>query len=205
RLNGYLFLLPSDKEENLDKELEATHKIGYSEVKKLQKNPLPTLSDGPVLLFPDQAQFHPMKYLAALAQAILDLGGHIYTQSQAITFESENGLVMRVQTDNKHAVTANNLVVCTNTPVNDWVTMHTKQAAYRTYVMAYQIPHDSIPEGLYWDNSDPYHYIRTQRGQASEGKIANDLLIVGGEDHKTGQEENPEARFDCLDQWARQH
>src|SRR5688572_22226546 len=81
RLNGYLFLLPSDKEENLDKELEATHKIGYSEVKKLQKNPLPTLSDGPVLLFPDQAQFHPMKYLAALAQAILDLGGHIYTQS----------------------------------------------------------------------------------------------------------------------------
>ena len=71
RLNGYLYLLPSDKEEELDKELEATHKIGYTEVKKLQKNPIPTLSEGPVLCFPDQGQFHPMKYLAALARGVL--------------------------------------------------------------------------------------------------------------------------------------
>ncbi|MBK0404698.1 FAD-dependent oxidoreductase [Adhaeribacter sp. BT258] len=203
RTKGYLFLLPSDKEEELDKELEATHKIGYTEVIKLQHNPIQTLSKGPVLCFPDQGQFHPMKYLAALAQIILDNGGHIFTDSQAHSFES--GLVARVQTLNKHTVTANNLVVCTNTPVNDWVTMHTKQAAYRTYVLAYNVPHNSVPEGLYWDNSDPYHYIRTMRGKASEGKVEKDLLIVGGEDHKTGQEENPEERFNCLDAWARQH
>ena len=203
RTKGYLFLLPSDKEEELDKELEATHKIGYTEVTKLQHNPIQTLSKGPVLCFPDQGQFHPMKYLAALAQIILDNGGQIYTHSQAHTFES--GVVTRVQTTNKHTVTANNLVVCTNTPVNDWVTMHTKQAPYRTYVLAYKIPHNAVPEGLYWDNSDPYHYIRTQRGKANEGKIEQDLLIVGGEDHKTGQEENPEERFNCLDEWARQH
>ena len=109
RLNGYLFLQPSDKEESLDTELEATHKIGYTEVKKLQHNPLQSLSAGPVLCFPDQGQFHPMKYLAALAQIIIDNGGHIYTNSQVHSFES--GMVVRAQTLNKHTVTANNLVV----------------------------------------------------------------------------------------------
>ncbi len=203
RLNGYLYLLPSDKEEELDKELEATHQIGYTEVTKLQKNPVPTLSDGPVLCFPEQGQFHPTKYVAALARIFLDNGGLIFTNSQVNDFES--GVVVRAQTENKHTVTANHLVVCTNTPVNDWVTMHTKQAPYRTYAIAYKIPHDSVPLGLYWDNSDPYHYIRTQRGKASEGKVENDLLIVGGEDHKTGQETNPEERFNCLDEWSRQH
>src|SRR5688572_23928529 len=130
RLNGYLYLLPSDKEESLDKELEATHKIGYTEVVKLQKNPVETLSEGPVLCFPDQGQFHPTKYVAALAKIILDNGGQIYTDTHAKGFES--GLVIRVETENKHIVTANQLVVCTNTPVNDWVTMHTKQAPYRS-------------------------------------------------------------------------
>lgn len=203
RLNGYLYLQPSDKEEDLDKELEATHQIGYTEVLKLQKNPVPTLSEGPVLCFPDQGQFHPTKYVAALAQIILDNGGEIYTDSLVKGFES--GAVIRVETEGKHVVTANHVVVCTNTPVNDWVTMHTKQAPYRTYVIAYRIPHDSVPTGLYWDNSDPYHYTRVLRGAATEGKIDHDLLIIGGEDHKTGQESNPEERFNCLHDWAREH
>jgi glycine/D-amino acid oxidase-like deaminating enzyme/nitrite reductase/ring-hydroxylating ferredoxin subunit len=203
RLDGYLYLLPSDKEEELDKELAATHQIGYTEVTKLQQNPVPTLSPGPVLCFPEQGQFHPMKYLAALAQIILDEGGFIFTGSQVNDFES--GVVVRARTTDNFTVTANQLVVCTNTPVNDWVTMHTKQAPYRTYVLGFRIPHDSIPLGLYWDNSDPYHYIRTMRGNASEGAIKHDLLIVGGEDHKTGQEENPEERFNCLEDWSRKH
>jgi hypothetical protein len=54
-----------------------------------------------------------------------------------------------------------------------------------------------VTKALYWDNCDPYHYVRTQ---ATED---HDLLIVGGEDHKTGQADNFDERFNCLENWAR--
>jgi len=60
--------------------------------------------------------------------------------------------------------------------------MHTKQAAYRTYAISLPVPIDSVPAALYWDTADPYHYVRLQKHTAT-----HDLLIVGGEDHKTGQ------------------
>jgi len=79
--------------------------------------------------------------------------------------------------------------------VNDWVTMHTKQAAYRTYVIAARVPTGKVPHGLYWDNLDPYHYVRVARDGRDE------VLIVGGQDHKTGQADDQEERFDALLLW----
>ena len=59
-------------------------------------------------------------------------------------------------------MTADAVVVATNTPINDLVTMHTKQAAYLTYVIGACVPRGSVPRGLYWDTADPYHYVRLQ-------------------------------------------
>jgi Rieske Fe-S protein len=90
-------------------------------------------------------------------------------------------------------------VVATNTPVNDWLAIHTKQAPYRTYVIGALVPKNSVRRALYWDTPDPYHYVRIQ--PLSD---AHDVLIVGGEDHKTGQAEDTDERFDRLESWARQ-
>lgn len=60
-----------------------------------------------------------------------------------------------------------------------------------TYAISAEIPAGSIPKALYWDTLDPYHYIRTQ--PASEGM---DMLVVGGEDHKSGQAEDQAERWD---------
>ena len=59
----------------------------------------------------------------------------------------------------------------------------------------------SVPKGLFWDTADPFHYVRLQR------EDDHDVLIVGGEDHKTGQEESEdgEARFARLESWARRY
>ena len=58
-----------------------------------------------------------------------------------------------------------------------------------------------MPHALYWDTADPYHYVRLQPA----GSRANyELLIVGGEDHKTGQADDGEVRFATLEDWARQ-
>jgi nitrite reductase/ring-hydroxylating ferredoxin subunit len=94
-------------------------------------------------------------------------------------------------------VTAGHVVVATNTPFNDRFVMHTKQAAYRTYAIAAAVPRGTIPTALYWDTEDPYHYVRLHAGDGDR-----ELLIVGGEDHKTGQADDPETRFARLEAWA---
>lgn len=57
---------------------------------------------------------------------------------------------------------------------------------------------------LYWDNEDPYHYIRIQPNDGSYENISktDDILIVGGEDHRVGfvPEKNPYAE---LEKWVR--
>jgi Rieske Fe-S protein len=88
-------------------------------------------------------------------------------------------------------------VIATNSPTNDVVAIHTKQAPYRTYALAAPIPKDSISLALYWDTEDPYHYVRLQPA------ADHDLLIIGGEDHKTGQGD-PNVSFAKLEKWARE-
>ncbi len=57
-----------------------------------------------------------------------------------------------------------------------------------------------MPAALYWDTADPYHYIRI-----TEDADANfDLLIVGGEDHRTGQMDDAGLRYQRLEQWTRE-
>jgi Rieske Fe-S protein len=71
-------------------------------------------------------------------------------------------------------------------------------APYRTYAMAFSISRGAIPDALYWDTLDPYHYVRLQPG---DGKT--DHLIVGGADHKSGETDDAEVRFEALEAWTR--
>ena len=190
RLDGYLFLAEGDTRETLERELDAAHRAGLSAVELEGRAPYASFDTGPCLRFPNQAQFHPLKYLARLAQAIVHEGGCIFTGSHADRIEG--GVPALVHAD-RHVVSADAVVVATNTPVNDRVAIHTKQAPYMTYVIGARIPRDSVARVLAWDTGDPYHYIRTYQ----------DYLIVGGEDHKTGQASDTPARYARLEAWAR--
>jgi glycine/D-amino acid oxidase-like deaminating enzyme/nitrite reductase/ring-hydroxylating ferredoxin subunit len=205
RVSGYLFLHPSDKSKNLKKEFDAAQRAGIK-AEMLSTLPHVTFYKGQCIHFPDQAQFHPMKYIHGLAKAIIDGGGLIFCNSHVDKISKE-GIEA-----NGFRVTAEDIVVATNSPVNDLVTMHTKQHPYRSYVIAFEIPKGSVPPALWWDTgnmnspwvSKPYHYVRTQPFNDTA-----DLLIVGGEDHKTGQAEKeniPEKdRYVRLEEWASKH
>jgi len=197
RLNGYLFEPPGGDVGHLHKELEAARKVGVAGVHMVGNAPLP-FDTGPALLFPNQGQFHPLKYLAGLARAILSHGSRIYTQTRAV--EIKGGADAHVMTAGGQRISARHIVVATNTPVNDMVVMHTKQAAYRTYAIAFRIAAGEIPLGLFWDNADPYHYLRLQQYGAFNDE---QLLIVGGADHKTGQGPGPEVALRHLEDWTR--
>ena len=196
RLDGYLFLGSDEDEEILDRELAAAHRAGLAGVEKIARAPLQSFDTGPCLRFPNQGQFHPLKYLAGLARAIERGGGRIYTQTHVSSIEG--GTPAKIQAGS-HTVVAAAVVVATNEPINDLLVVHTKQSGYMTYVIGARVPRGSVAKGLYWDTLDPYHYIRLQKLDDQW-----DLLIVGGEDHRTGQADDTQDRHPRLEAWARQ-
>ena len=200
RLDGYLFPemdMDRDKaRKQQDKEFEAGHKAGAA-VEHATGVPLKGFKSAPALRYPGQATFHPLKYLQAVARAILDKGGLIFADSPVTDIkESKQGV--RVVTDSGASVTAARAIFATNVPINDRVEIHSKMAPYRTYAMAFTIPRDSLPDALYWDMADPYHYIRLNPGPGT-----TDYLIVGGEDHKSGEADDGDKRFESLETWIR--
>jgi glycine/D-amino acid oxidase-like deaminating enzyme/nitrite reductase/ring-hydroxylating ferredoxin subunit len=198
RVDGYLFLQEGDDPKSLERELEATHRAGLTDVEMVDRAPWSSFDTGPCLRFPNQGEFHPVKYMAGLAQAIERRGGRIFGDSHADRIT--NGPAARISVGPKW-IDAGAVVVATNTPINDMVTMHTKQAAYMTYVVAAKVPRGSITRALYWDTGDPYHYVRLMDLGKGTG---DEVLIVGGEDHKTGQADDGAERFKRLEAWARE-
>jgi glycine/D-amino acid oxidase-like deaminating enzyme/nitrite reductase/ring-hydroxylating ferredoxin subunit len=201
RLDGYLFVSPNDSNEVLEREVRAAHRAGLNDVEHVGRAPIDSFDTGLCLRFPRQAQFHPLKYLAGLKRAIERDGGRIFTGTHA--GKIEGGANARVDTSNGFAVTADAIVIATNSPVNDIVTIHTKQASYTTYVIGARIPRGSVTRALYWDTADPYHYVRVQSVSGKEGDDY-DLLLVGGEDHKSGQANDGDQRYARLEAWARE-
>jgi glycine/D-amino acid oxidase-like deaminating enzyme/nitrite reductase/ring-hydroxylating ferredoxin subunit len=201
RVDGYLFNAPDQPEDLLDRELEAARRAGLTGVNLVDRAPLGSFNTGRALHFPRQAQFHPLKYLSTLAQAIAMGGNRIFAHTHVTKIHG--GKDAHVETGDGFTIACDAIVVATNTPVNDRLAIHTKQAAYRTYVIGAAVPAGSVPKVLYWDTQDPYHYIRLQAAKPSGAGAGRDILIIGGEDHKTGQEENPEERFAALEAWTR--
>ncbi|HMQ78779.1 MAG TPA: FAD-dependent oxidoreductase [Ignavibacteria bacterium] len=195
RLNGYLVFKPGERAGVLEMEYEAAARAGI-DVKMAPSPPYSALGDYPCLEFPGQAEFHMLKYLVGLARAVISMGGRIYTKTHIKKIT--DGQPPIAETQNKIKITAKDIIIATNSPVSDYLAIHTKQAAYRTYVIGVRIPKDSVPHALYWDNENPYHYIRIYKQQK------NDILIVGGEDHKTGQEEYTDQHFENLIKWTAQ-
>jgi glycine/D-amino acid oxidase-like deaminating enzyme/nitrite reductase/ring-hydroxylating ferredoxin subunit len=133
--------------------------------------------------FADQAKFHPIKYLGALAQSISRDDRCVFEQSDATEFDAEK----RRAKVNGHWVSYGLLVLATHNPlmgetgiVNSTV-FQTKLALYTSYVLGAQVAKDSIAEASFWDTNDPYVYLRV------DSRNDSDYVIFGGEDHKTGQ------------------
>ncbi len=198
RVDGYWFLEQGDSPDLLTKEFDAARRAG-AEVELLDRIPEVPFTSGPALRFAGQGQFHPLKYIEGLARCIERLGGRICTGNHVT--DIAGGSSARVAGQN-FEVRAAAVVVCTNAPVVDRVAIHTKQAPYRTFVIAGPVPRGSIRHVLMWDTLEPYHYVRVAPIDEDAG---HEMLIVGGEDHKTGHRDDAEARFALLEAWAREH
>jgi glycine/D-amino acid oxidase-like deaminating enzyme/nitrite reductase/ring-hydroxylating ferredoxin subunit len=143
-----------------------------------------------------QAQFHPLKYIVALAQEFEKLGGKIIQQCR-VTDVTKEGDILSI-TSFKGKMKARTVIYATHIPpgVN---MLHFECAPYRTYAMAIRLKDDNYPDALIYDLDDPYHYYRTQEVDGQK------YLIAGGEDHKTGHEKNTDNCFTKLEAYVRHY
>jgi glycine/D-amino acid oxidase-like deaminating enzyme/nitrite reductase/ring-hydroxylating ferredoxin subunit len=190
RVPGFRYAETDQEARELEREASAARRAGLM-CSLTEEVPLPY----PVKLalrVEDQAQFHPREYLLALAEGIQGDGSHIFEETQVT--ELYEGVPCRVHTAGG-IITCRDVVEATTTPLNR-VFLHTKLYPYRTYAVAGPLE-APLEAGLYYDSQEPYHYIRTQRVEGV------DYLIVGGEDHKVGTEEDTEQRFTALEAYTR--
>jgi glycine/D-amino acid oxidase-like deaminating enzyme len=135
--------------------------------------------------FADQARIHPRRYLAGVAKAFVALGGRIHEHSEVDEF-SDAPRSVKV---GAHTVTCQDIVIATHNPlvglrgIAGATLFQTKLALYTSYVVAGRVAHGAVVDALWWDTSDPYQYLRVDPHRDY------DIVILGGEDHKTGQVE----------------
>jgi glycine/D-amino acid oxidase-like deaminating enzyme/nitrite reductase/ring-hydroxylating ferredoxin subunit len=196
RVDGFLFPAPEGKDD-LDEELKAAHRAGLTDVERVERAPLPAggVETGASLRFPRQGQFHIIKYLAGLVKAIEADGGQLFSQTKAVDWTGDDKPEVEISGGRK--IRADSLVLATNYPLKSGV--HFKQAAYRTYVIGLKIPKGAVEKALFWDTEEMYHYVRIQE------ENDYDVLISGGEDHRVGQANDFEQRYQRLENWTREH
>lgn len=180
--------------EELLRELAASQRAGLEVA--LEQSSARAFGGGPCLRFEQQAEFQPLAYLAGLIRAIARMGGTYATRTRVLDIDAHRSMPS-VALEGGRRLSAKAVVVATNSPILDRFAMHTKQAAYRSYALAFAVPTGAIERALYWDTADPYHYVRVAG--------ADDTLIVGGEDHKVGQSSTPEQAWERLSHWTREH
>jgi glycine/D-amino acid oxidase-like deaminating enzyme/nitrite reductase/ring-hydroxylating ferredoxin subunit len=148
----------------------------------------------PGVRFANQAKFHPYEYLAPMLRAIPGNGSYVLENTDATEVE-EKPLTVRA---NKFKIRCSYLMIATHTPLLGKTALlkgtffQSKLALYTSYVLGAKLPPSSVPEALFWDTTDPYYYLRTDRHRD------HDYVIFGGDDCKTGQERDANVVFAAL-------
>ncbi len=144
--------------------------------------------------FDDQAWFDPRSYLLAIAEELRADDDAALFEETTVT-DVDPGRPCRVRTENA-TVTARQVVVATGFPILDRAGYFARMTPKRSSVLAIRLD-GRPPEGMYYRPGDPYRSVRSHRGEET-------LLLVGGENHKTGQGGSTADRYRRLARWARE-
>jgi glycine/D-amino acid oxidase-like deaminating enzyme/nitrite reductase/ring-hydroxylating ferredoxin subunit len=192
---GYLHAVRGETKERdrklLQKDAQLAQEMGF-EAEYLDDVPFVETAG---VRFPNQAKFQPLKYLRGLIESFESDHCHVFEHTE-VTVVQDQPLIIKT---NGHEIACDYLIVATHVPLMgkaglvSAALLQSKLASYSSYAVGARVPKRSVPEALFWDTAEPYHYLRldTHRG--------HDYLVLGGEDHKTGQEEDPDRCFRNLE------
>ncbi|WP_246229499.1 NAD(P)/FAD-dependent oxidoreductase [Mucilaginibacter humi] len=181
--SGYIYAETDEEVKQLDDIYDGAIIVGVP-VNYTEDVPTPVPYKKPLFLS-TVAQFHPLKYLQSLQQAYPAAGGTISENTLITGIESADGI--HTAKSASIAIRAKTAVYATHMPPNINL-FNFECAPYRSYVIAVKLKSGSYPDALIYDTQEPYHYVRSHTIDGQQ------LLLVGGYDHKTGHED-PEKSF----------
>jgi glycine/D-amino acid oxidase-like deaminating enzyme/nitrite reductase/ring-hydroxylating ferredoxin subunit len=190
---GYVYSQTDDETRQLDDILNSSLKVGVA-VQETDQVPV-NVEYQKAIVFENQAQFHPLKYILALQKEFISLGG--YTLENTLINEVQSGDGYHIALSDDQQIRAKSVVYATHIPPGGINVLHFRNAPYRSYVIAATLTGEEYPEGLVYDMQDPYHYFRTH---VIDGQK---YLVAGGHDHKTAHGD-PEQSFADLISFTRQ-
>lgn len=192
RAAAYTYAAADKDVEKIEKEVKAANRIGLpAEYVTAVPLPFPVTA---AVRFRNQAHFHPRKYLLALAQMLPGEGSYLFERTQALRIDE--GEPCRVVTT-RGTITAQDVVVATHFPFMDNAFYFARMSPYRSYVLAMSIE-GTPPDGMFI-STESDGSIRPQRVDGKE------VLLIGGQGHKTGQGGDTVACYQRLEAWAREH
>jgi glycine/D-amino acid oxidase-like deaminating enzyme/nitrite reductase/ring-hydroxylating ferredoxin subunit len=178
--------------EPLRKEVDAARAAGL-EAELVGDVDLPWAVAGAVRLG-DQAEFHPRRFLLAIADAVHGDGSHVFERTRVTGVDDGDPCTLR--TDTGAEVTAGAVVIATHYPTLDRGLFFARLSAERSYALGVRT-RGATPQGMFLSTESPSHSVRATPYDGGE------LLIVGGESHKSGTSD-PVARYAALEAWARE-
>lgn len=190
---GYIYSQTDDETKELDDILNSSTRAGV-EVRVTNQPPV-NVDFQKAILFENQAQFHPLKYISGLQAEFSKLGGVILENT--LINDVESGEEFHTAISESRKMKAKSVVYATHIPPGGVNVLHMRNAPYRSYVIAATLENDQYPEALVYDMQEPYHYFRTH---VIDGQK---YLVAGGHDHKTGHGD-PEQSFEDLINYVKQ-
>jgi glycine/D-amino acid oxidase-like deaminating enzyme/nitrite reductase/ring-hydroxylating ferredoxin subunit len=193
RTTAYTYAKTDQEFRQIETEYHAAKQLGLPAT-LVTEVPLPLPTAG-AIAFTDQAQFHPRKYLLALAQSFITNGGRIFEQTRVL--ELEEGTPCKITTT-QGTLTAKYVIIATHFPFYDPALYFTRLAPHRSCVVAVKL-NGEVPEGMFIGTDEESHSFRNQPTDAGV------LFLVGGEGYKTGQGGDILKRYEALVQYAKAH
>lgn len=193
RCPGKIYANNPKEFESLEKDQRTAEKLGLQTLLK-DGEELPFKNNG-YLEIPNQAKFHPLKFLYGLADKAAMKGAMIFENTEILEASGKKNSFLLSASGAAHC---DQIVVATYKPFNNPVEVFAKKGMYKTYLLEAEIPPGALPEGIFWDDQNPYHYFRVDKcGQ-------KDRLIIGGEDHREFMKMDEEKNFKALEDYLRE-
>jgi glycine/D-amino acid oxidase-like deaminating enzyme/nitrite reductase/ring-hydroxylating ferredoxin subunit len=143
--------------------------------------------------FEGQAQFHPRRYALGLAAAIAAGGGQVHEHTRVVDVDEGSPCVVRTEAGVE--LRAGQVVLATHLPFLDRGGFFAKCHPVRSYAMAVRLGEGAtVPHGMYLGADEPTRSVRSA--------LDDTVVVLGGESHKVGQDDDTRQRYAALEAWA---
>lgn len=192
---AYVYTQNDSYVDRIKKEVVAASTLGI-EASFVTESYLPFPIKGAVR-FENQAQFHPRKYLLELASEIPGEGSHIFENTKVL--DVKEGTPNEIITENGYKVKANKIIIASHYPMENLKGLFFSRIyTERAYILGV-VAEENFPEGMYISAESPTRSLRRQRYKDGH------MVLIAGENHKTGQGKSTEVHYNSLKQFAEEN